>query len=148
MEHHTYRLWDIMKCKPICTCSSYAEHQQLNYNCCFRRKHNHEQETTLKIWGTALSWTCTKVSSVSPPLPPSDLPALGEWEKNTTKHHYMWMRFSMFALQSTVETSGRILFSTDVLMYFGRSVLCALYTLLLASMGSIILDTAPVPVLW
>lgn len=96
MEHHIYRLWDMMKYKPICTCSSDVQHQQLNYNCCFRSKHNTEQETTLKWWGTALSWICHQTlqcqpssSSQCPPGTRADrsFPGL---RTNTTKHHHIW----------------------------------------------------------
>lgn len=43
-------------------------------------------------------------------------------ETNTAKLHHIWLRFSMFVLQKTAETSGHILFSRDILTYFGRSL--------------------------
>lgn len=139
MEHHIYRLWDLMKHKPICTCSSDVQHQQLNYNCYFRSKHNPEQETTLKWWGTALSWICHQTlqrqpssSSQCPPRTRADrsFPGLGT---NTTKHHHIWD--SVCLPWRKHRNSGHILFSKDVLMYFGRSGLCALLALLLAFCG-------------
>lgn len=53
----------------------------------------------------------------------------------TTKHHHIWLRIGMFALQKTAETSGHVLFSKDILRYFGKSELCALRTLRLAFCG-------------
>lgn len=138
MEHHIYRMWDMMKTKPICICSSDLQHQQLNYNCCFRIKYSPEKETTLKWWGTALSWmrhqTLQCQLSSSSQCPPSikgdrGFPGQGT---NTTKCHRIWLRFSTFALWKTAETSGCTLFSEDILMYFRKSGLCALCTFLLA----------------
>lgn len=43
-------------------------------------------------------------------------------ETNTAKLHHIWLRFNMFVLQKTAETSGHILFSKDILTYFGRSL--------------------------
>lgn len=138
MEHHIYRLWDLMKHKPICTCSSDVQHQQLNYNCYFRSKHNPEQETTLKWWGTALSWICHQTlqrqPSSSSALPePGRTGAFLDWGRtppSTTTSEIQYV-----CLGENTGTSGHILFSKDVLMYFGRSGLCALLALLLAFCG-------------
>lgn len=135
MERHNYRLWDMMEYKPICTCSSNVQHQQLNY-ICFRSKHNTEQEITLKCWGTTMSWMCHQSPQCHPSSSQHHRGQGFSWTGG--KHHQVsphLLRFSMFALQKTVAASGCILFSKDILMYFGRSGLYALCTLLLAFYG-------------
>lgn len=134
------------------TCSSYVQHQQLSYNCYFRSKHNLEQETTSKLWRTALRWmshqTLQCQPSSSSQCPPSvrGNRSFPRQRANTTKHHHVWLRFRKFALQKTAETSGHILFSRDLCILEDLGSVPYVHCSWL-SIGSIILDTAPVLVL-